>query len=219
MALIFDMDGVLVDNHQWHYKAWSEFGFRHGVEITQQDFERYFGSTNQTVLQALFGSELTKTQIKEYSSEKEAIYRELYAPHIQEVKGLRTFLERVRESGLRIALATSAPAENVEFTLRMIGLSDFFSTITDSSKVKNGKPDPEVYLCTAATLGVQPGKCVVFEDSIPGIKSAKSAGMKIIGVATTHKAEDLVKHVNRIIMNFETAWEVILLTLNEIESA
>lgn len=209
MVLIFDMDGVVVNNHQWHYQAWVEFGRRHGIVITHQEFSKHFGSTNQQVMHSLFGNTITKNEILQFSDEKEQIYREIYLPHIKAVDGLPDFLERVYQRGFTVALATSAPFENVRFTLEATGLEKYFSVITDSSKVVHGKPHPEVYLITAATLGVQPSDCVVFEDSVPGIQSAISAGMKVIGVATTHKPEELVMYVTKIIMNFEAAERVL----------
>ena len=102
-----------------------------------------------------------------------------------------------------MAVATSAPKENVSFTLKATGLEKYFNVITDSSMVKSGKPDPEISLVTAEKLGVRPADCIVFEDSVPGILSAKNAGMFVVGVATTHKTKDLLKFVNEIIMNFE----------------
>jgi len=209
MVLIFDMDGVVVNNHQWHFEAWVEFGRRHGIAITHQEFSKHFGSTNQQVMRSLFGDTITENEIRQFSDEKEQIYREIYLPHIKAVDGLPDFLERVYQRGIPIALATSAPFENVRFTLASTGLEKYFSVITDSSKVVNGKPHPEVYLITAATLGVQPTDCVVFEDSVPGIRSANSAGMEVIGVATTHKPEELAMYVTKIIMNFEAAERVV----------
>jgi len=156
MVLIFDMDGVIVDNHTWHYKAWVEFGKRHGLEISKEEFSRHFGSTNQQVLNSLLGMSLTASEISTMGSEKERIYRELYQPFIKSVSGLPHFLQYFSDKGIPIALATSAPFENVKFTLEATGLSTFFQVITDSSMVSRGKPDPQVYLVTAEKLGVQP---------------------------------------------------------------
>jgi len=202
MVLIFDMDGVIVDNHIWHFDAWVEFGKRHGLTITREEFGRYFGSTNELVLKSLFGNSITKKEIIAMGNEKEAIYRELYRPLIKAVDGLPEFLQYASKKGIHMALATSAPFENVKFTLEETGLESYFSVITDSSMVTLGKPDPQVYLITAAKLGVQPSECIVFEDSVPGILSAKNAGMHIIGVATTHTSEELSKYVDKIIVNF-----------------
>ena len=209
MVLIFDMDGVLVNNHQWHFEAWAEFGRRHDIRITHKEFGKHFGTTNQQVMRSLFGDAVTENEIRLFSDEKERIYREIYLPHIKAVEGLPAFLANVSQRGIPIALATSAPYENVKFTLEATGLEKYFNLITDSSRVTHGKPNPEVYLVTATSLGVHPADCVVFEDSIPGILSATAAGMKVIGVATTHKPEELVMYVTKIIMNFEAAERVV----------
>lgn len=202
MVLVFDMDGVLVDNHLYHQKAWIEFGRRHGITITETDFLTHFGSTNHTVLKSLFGNALTDTQITLLGEEKELIYKDMYASDIKPLKGLTEFLALSIERNIPLALATSAPKVNVDFTLKATGLTGYFNLITDSSMVSKGKPDPEVYLVTAAKLGVNPSDCIVFEDSVPGIISAKNAGMRVIGVATTHNPQELMIHVKEIIMNF-----------------
>lgn len=209
MVFIFDMDGVLVDNAAWHIEAFNEFGKRHGLVKTSEDYTRFFGNTNQTIMNSLFKTELPPAELIALASEKETIYRELYKPFIEPVVGLPNFLKKAFGQGIPIALATSAPPENVDFTLDLTGLRKYFSLITDSSMIRHGKPDPEIYLLTAASLGVKPSDCVVFEDSVAGILSAQNAGMQVIGVATTHSPEKLSKHVNKIIMNFEAAEELL----------
>jgi len=209
MNLIFDMDGVLVDNQKWHLEAWVEFGKRHDLIIRKEDFLKHFGSTNQSVLVSLFSNNLSEDEITSFGNEKEAIYREMYKPFIKPLKGLDHFLEYVSGKGFKIALATSAPYENVKFTLETTKLEKYFEVITDASLVKQGKPDPQVYLITAHKLGVKPFDCLVFEDSVPGIQSAQAAGMQVIGVATTHNSEELSTYVNDIIMNFEVTESII----------
>ena len=202
MVLIFDMDGVIVDNAVWHLKAFTEFGKRHGLVQTKEEYTKYFGNTNQTIMNSLFKTILSIDKLNALANEKETIYRELYRPFIQPVEGLQAFLRKASDQAIPIALATSAPKENVDFTLDLTGLRKYFSIISDASMVKNGKPDPEIYLLTAAKLGVKPSDCIVFEDSIAGIQSAISAGMRVIGVATTHKPEELLEYVKEIILNF-----------------
>jgi beta-phosphoglucomutase len=209
MVFIFDMDGVIVDNAEWHLEAFAEFGKRHGLVQTKEEYIKYFGNTNQTIMNSLFRTQLSSYKSEELANEKEVIYRELYRPFIKPVGGLPAFLEYASMHNIPIALATSAPNENVNFTLEATGLKKYFNIISDSSMVKHGKPDPEIYLLTAAKLGVQPSDCVVFEDSIAGIQSALTAGMHVIGVATTHKSEELLMYVNEIIMNFDATEEII----------
>ena len=205
MVFIFDMDGVIVDNAVWHLESFAEFGKRHGLVQTKDEYIKYFGNTNQTIMNSLFNTVLSDDNLTALAKEKEIIYRDLYRPFIQPVDGLPAFLKNASIKGIPIALATSAPLENVDFTLEATGLKKYFSIISDASMVKHGKPDPEIYLLTAAKLGVQPTDCIVFEDSIAGIQSALSAGMRVIGVATTHKPEELLTYVKEIIMNFDAS--------------
>jgi beta-phosphoglucomutase len=205
MVFIFDMDGVVVDNAVWHLKAFAEFGKRHGLVQTKEEYTKYFGNTNQTIMNSLFKTTLSLDKLNALAEEKEIIYRELYRPFIQPVEGLPSFLKNASDQAIPIALATSAPLENVDFTLDSTGLKKYFSIISDASMIKHGKPDPEIYLLTAAKLGVQPSDCIVFEDSIAGIQSGLSAGMRVIGVATTYKTEELLKYVKEIIQNFDVS--------------
>jgi beta-phosphoglucomutase len=205
MVFIFDMDGVVVDNAVWHLKAFAEFGKRHGLVQTKEEYTKYFGNTNQTIMNSLFKTTLSLDKLNALAEEKEIIYRELYRPFIQPVEGLPSFLKNATDQAIPIALATSAPLENVDFTLDSTGLKKYFSIISDASMIKHGKPDPEIYLLTAAKLGVQPSDCIVFEDSIAGIQSGLSAGMRVIGVATTYKTEELLKYVKEIIQNFDVS--------------
>ena len=178
------------------------------MNISGEEFVKYFGSTNKQVSVSLFGNLLSEGEISALGNEKEEIYRKMYRPHIKPVVGLPQLLQYVAGQGIPIALATSAPPENVEFTLQATGLKKYFGVITDSSMVSRGKPDSQVYLVTANKLGVKPAECIVFEDSVPGIKSAINAGMRVIVVATTHKPEELLMYSNEIIMNFEASKEV-----------
>ncbi|HOW30714.1 MAG TPA: HAD family phosphatase [Bacteroidales bacterium] len=192
LALIFDMDGVIVENHEWHFRAWIEFCRQYGITLTQEEFyTKIFGGTNHDLLTRLFEGSLSNDDIERMGEEKEAIYREMYAPHIQPVPGVVEFIGLARDKGIKTALATSAPSSNVSFTLEHTNLSGSFDIIVDSSHIKHGKPHPEIYLKAAALLNLEPRQCIVFEDSLSGITSALSAGCNVIGVATTLPAAEL----------------------------
>jgi beta-phosphoglucomutase len=209
MVFIFDMDGVIIDNHQWHFDAYIEFSRRHNLNITRDEFGKYFGRSNHFIMKSIFGENISEAEIISFGEEKESIYREMYQPFIQPVSGLPEFLLYASAHKIPVALATAAPADNVKFTLYETRLESYFNVITDASMVSRGKPDPQVYFITAAKLGVQPTDCIVFEDSIPGIMAAQNAGMNVVGVATTHKPEELLKYVSEIILNFESAESLI----------
>jgi len=189
-AFIFDMDGVLIDSNPTHKIALQQFCREHDFELSEQQLrEKIYGRTNRDWLLNLFGN-LPDETIRRYAEEKEALFRQLYTD-IEPLKGLLTFLKKMDEAGIPRAIATSAPRANVDFTLEHTGIGPYFQTILDDSFVSKGKPDPEIYLKSAAALGLEPRNCVVFEDSLSGVKAGKAAGCKVVGLTTTHTNEEL----------------------------
>lgn len=189
-AFIFDMDGVLVDSNPTHKIALKQFCKKLGYELSEEQLrEKIYGRTNRDWLLNLFG-DLNEETIRQYAYEKESLFRELY-DDIKPVDGLIDFLKKLDDSGIPRAIATSAPRANVDFTLERTNMGDYFPTILDDSFVSKGKPDPEIYLKSAAALGFDPSSCIVFEDSLSGVKAGKLAGCKVVGVTTTHSREEL----------------------------
>lgn len=202
IGFLFDMDGVIVDNHTFHVQAWTIFSKKHGIDLTEEDYKKHInGRTVTGVIEYLFKENLPYEEVKKYGDEKEALYRSLYQAHLKEIPGLRVFLEKAKNAGIKIAVGTSAPPENVTFTLGGLGLLDFFESIIDERGVSKGKPDPQVYLKSATNLGLSPEQCVVFEDALSGIQAGINAGMKVVGLATTHKKEEIA-HTDLVIENF-----------------
>ena len=202
-ALIFDMDGVLVDNNPFHKQAWDTFCKTHGHHLNEEGLrQNIYGKTNHDVVTFLFGN-LPETDIKAYAEQKEALYRELFLPHLAPVPGLIEFLPLATQQFEKLAIASSAPPVNIDFILDHLQIRPYFSLIVDETMVSRGKPDPEVYLITSKRLGIPPEQCVVIEDSMAGIESAKRAGMKVVGITTTHSREELrAKNVDWTIENF-----------------
>lgn len=191
---IFDMDGVLVDNFNWHLKAWESFCRRYKKHISDEEFRTHvFGGNNPDHLRYIFGQDLSQELIELYSNEKEQLYRELYAGNIQAVNGLIPLLEELRSNHIPMAIATSAERQNVDFILEAIGCSGYFSVIADASMISRGKPDPEVFLKAAELSQADISACIVFEDSLKGIEAALRARMKVVGVATTHHYAELTE--------------------------
>lgn len=204
-GFIFDMDGVVVDNHRFHFQAWMEFSRKHKFELNERIYRDQFnGKTNADLFRMLFG-ELSPEKFKALAHEKESMYQELYADQIKAHTGLIDFLEYLNRRHYKVALGTSAPPLNVDFTLDRLFLRKFFHVIVDGTMVLNGKPDPEVYLKCALKLGLAPKDCVVFEDSLAGLESGKRAGCKIVGVATSHEAYELKPMTEMIIHDFTEA--------------
>jgi len=191
-ALIFDMDGVIVDNVALHEMAWLEFCRTHQIKITTQLFrEQLFGKSNSETLKMLTGKDLTDTELQKYIDEKEALYRKLCGNQLKPLKGLISILTVAGKMNVKTAVASSAPLKNITFTIAQTQTSHFFNVITSTEEIIHSKPHPEIFLITAEKLSVKPIDCLVFEDSFAGIEAAKRAGMKVIGVATTHSPESL----------------------------
>ncbi|MEQ9438335.1 MAG: HAD family phosphatase [Cyclobacteriaceae bacterium] len=192
IALLFDMDGVIVDNHQFHLKSWLAFFEKYEITMSEQEYKaKVNGRTMSAILPDLLNREMSEEEIHEIGEEKEALYRQMYQPYIKPTPGLVSFLGDLSRQQILRTVSTSAPPENVDFTLKHTGLRSYFPTIIDATMVTQGKPHPEVYLKSAEALGVKPEYCVVFEDAILGIQAGKNAGMKVVGVATTHTREEL----------------------------
>ena len=185
-ALIFDMDGVIVDSNPWHRIAWSEYMHRHGIEMTEAMQQRMYGKRNDEIVRDFFGPDLSEPEIFAHGAAKESLYREMIEPHMEEslVPGIREFLARHRNPDL--AVGTNAEAANVDFVLDYAGLRPLFRVIVNGHQVTNPKPHPEIYLRVADGLQVPPGECIVFEDSYTGVASGLAAGMRVIGIGTTH---------------------------------
>lgn len=193
-AVIFDMDGVLVDNFRYHLMAWEKFCKRHKKSISADNFlEHVFGGSNADHLAYIFKKELPAETIATHSNEKELIYRYLYHDNVVLLPGLKALLLELKEKKIPMAIATSAERANVDFILSETGLEGFFNAVADGSMVKKGKPDPEVFVKAAELLGISPLKCIVFEDTCKGIDAALKARMKVIGVATTHHKAELTE--------------------------
>ncbi len=201
-AIIFDMDGVMVDNNTYHKKAWKAFVEKYGLHLSDAELKaQVYGKTNQNILRYIFGSNISNADIQKFAEEKEALYRACYTDEIKPVRGLVDFLDLSVAHNIPLAVATSAPPENVDFVLSSIGVKMFFKIIIDDTIVKVGKPDPEIYLVTAKKLGKNPADCIVFEDSLSGIQSALQAGMQVIAITTTHTRSEL-SHADYVINDF-----------------
>ncbi len=190
-AVIFDMDGVIIDSNPYHKISLRQFASRYGYTLSEQELkERIFGRTNRQWLLNLFGN-IPDEQIRKYADEKEELFRKIFRPHCKPVKGLLTFLELLDQQEIPKAVATSAPPANVSYTLELTQTAKYFPIILDDTFVKNGKPHPEIYLKASAALKMDPSKCIVIEDSLSGVAAGKAAGCKVIGITTTHNAEEL----------------------------
>lgn len=190
-GVIFDMDGVLVMSGDAHYESWRQAGASRGVEITKAKFLETFGQVNADCIPALFGPATTAAEIAQIAEDKEVAYRDIIRDCVPIAPGVAELLEGLTAAGLRCAVGSSAPPENVDLVLDAGGIRRFFSATVHGNDVKNGKPAPDVFLIAAERLGVEPSRCAVIEDAPAGITAARRAGMRAIGLATTHDADAL----------------------------
>lgn len=187
-AAIFDLNGVVVNDIPFHKQAWFELCESHGVPLSEELFNvKINGRTNREIFEFLYHRPLTDDEVRRFSDEKEERYREIFGPHRKTLPGLREFLAELKENGIPTAVATSSPPVNVPFIMEHLNLYPSFDVVLDASDVARGKPDPEMYLTAASRLGIEPKDCIVFEDAFLGVKSALAAGMKVVGVSTTHE--------------------------------
>lgn len=201
-AVLFDMDGTMINNISYHKKAWDVFIEKYGISLTDKEFkEKTSGKMNKQIMPDILEKKLDDKEIKQLVVEKESIYRKLYAPHVEAIEGLLDFIKILKKNNIKIAVTTMAIKENRQFILRELRLIDKFDVIVGEEHFTKGKPDPEIFLTGAERLGVDPRKCVVFEDAPLGIEAARRAGMKAIGVLTSHTRKEL-KNSNFVIHDF-----------------
>ncbi len=200
-AVIFDMDGVIIDSNPFHKISLRQFCAQHGYHLSDEELlNKIYGRTNNDWIRNLFG-DLPKERILELGEEKEALFRELYKNEIKPLAGLESFLKLLEARKITKAIGTSAPRSNVDFCLAATRLEKYFETILDQSDVEHGKPNPEIYLKVANRIGFAPKQCIVFEDSLSGVEAAQRAGSKVVGVTTTHSREEL-SHTDFVIDDF-----------------
>jgi len=185
-AVIFDIDGTIVDNMHLHAEAFAVFAERHGLpRLTPEDRARLDGRRNSEIFPILFKRDVPREEWQAYEHEKESLYRELSRGRLTPMKGLHDFIARLKHDGINVALATSAPEPNVAHTLSELGLTDDFPIIVRGDQVPRGKPAPDVFLEAARRLGVQPAACLVFEDAPMGVEAGKAAGMVVVALTTS----------------------------------
>lgn len=195
-AFLFDMDGVVVHNMPAHMEAWRIFFRGHGIELEPREFlEKTMGMPTRDVLAYYFKRRVSAEEARAHAERKETLYRQLYAPRRRAAAGLRGLLAAARRAGARLGLGTGSREDNISFILDGLRLRASFDAVVGADDVRRGKPHPETFLALADRLGVAPRDCVVFEDSLLGERAAKSAGMPVVAVTTSHAAGEFRRPV------------------------
>jgi HAD superfamily hydrolase (TIGR01509 family) len=191
-AVIFDMDGVICHTNPFHSQAFKIFFEKRNLFPTEEDFMRHmYGKNNGYILSHFLGRKIDGQELLELEDEKESLFREIYQHHVDPIAGFMEFFHALKEHGLKTGVATSAPFANLELIGGKLDLFPYLESALASEQVSKHKPDPEVYLKTAANLSLLSGQCIVFEDSFSGVSAAKNAGMKVVGVLSSHRVDEL----------------------------
>jgi beta-phosphoglucomutase len=186
-AVLWDLDGTIVDSAEYHWQSWRDTLALEGFALSRNNFEASFGQRNDTILCQILGDNLSAEEIGRISSAKEDLYRKLVLTRgLNLLPGVRRWLTYLRDGAWLQCVASSAPRQNIETVLSGLNITHFFNAIVSADEIEHGKPDPEIFLRAAHKLGVDPQQCIVIEDSPVGIEGARQAGMRSIGVLTTH---------------------------------
>jgi beta-phosphoglucomutase family hydrolase len=191
-GVIFDWDGVVINSSTLHRESWEILAKELRLSIPKDHFEQGFGKRNEMIIPEILKWSGTKEQIQQWGRRKEIIYRRLAKKNgIPILKGIKELLKSLKQAMIPCAIGTSTERKNIRLAFELLNLDSYFQGIVCSEDVKNGKPDPEVFIKAARTISVAPMDCVVLEDSTHGIEAAKKGEMKALGVCTSKSEEDL----------------------------
>lgn len=191
-ALIFDMDGTMIDSMPFHARSWTVFAQRHGLAIEVDDLmRRTTGRNGAECMRELFGADLPDDEAWRLIAHKEAAYRELFGADFREVPGFTAFARRAAASGLRIGVGTAGDRDNIAFAFGRLAWAPLPHAVVGGDEGLPGKPRPDIFLAVARRLQVPPEHCVVFEDAPLGVEAARRAGMRAVAVCTGHRADEL----------------------------
>ena len=198
-AVLFDMDGVLVDSYEPHWRSWAESCAGRGLLITREHYAELFGQSFRAFADALSDRPLNEAELREWYAEKEGRYRQIVEADFPEMPGASELIRSLHAAGYAMGVASSGPRENVDSLLRLLPAAGLLSAAISADDVRRPKPDPEPFLACAARLGVAPAACVVIEDSIHGLTGARAAGMKSVGVTGTSPADELASYADLVV--------------------
>jgi beta-phosphoglucomutase len=215
-AVIFDMDGVICHTNPFHSVAFKAFFAKRDVFPTEEEFELHmYGKHNSYILSHFLGRKIEGEELLTLEQEKEQMFRDIYAEKVNPISGYMDFLKSLKSQNILTGVATSAPFANLKLIGDQLDLFSLMESVMASEDVTKHKPDPEVYLKSAQNLGVLPSECVVFEDSYSGVMAAKNAGMKVVGVLSSHTKEELpicdfyIEDYNELTQDIRKMWELV----------
>lgn len=190
-AVIWDMDGIIADTSQYHHKGWQIVFRKRGINYTEADFRRNTGKRSDTIIREVLGEKIPQNEITEIIQEKDATFRQLMGGNIKLFPGVLKLITSLKEHDFKIAIASSAPMENIQLITQSLKIDNRFDAIISGWEVTKGKPHPQTFLLAAEKLGVETEDCIVIEDAISGVTASKRAGMRCIAVTNTTSREEL----------------------------
>ncbi len=204
-AYIFDLNGTVIDDMNYHIKAWHEILIQLGAHITIEETKHQCYGKNQELLERIFPGRFNEDEKNSLSREKETVYQKSYQPYLKLLPGLDVFLKNAEKAGITMAIGSAAIMFNIDFVVDNLQIRHYFNAIVSADDVIKSKPDPETFLKCAHLLGVAPRECLVFEDAPKGIEAALHAGMNAVAITTMHGPEELKGYDNviKVISNFE----------------
>jgi len=211
-GVLWDMDGVLVDTGDFHYQAWSSTLDQYRIPYSREKFNETFGMNNWSILALLLGPQLDQDTYEKISNQKEESFRQVIRGKVKLLPGVLKTLENLQSRGIRQAIASCAPPENIAALVDELQLRNHFEAIV-SGYAMAGKPAPDVFLAAARAIDIGPHECLVIEDAVTGVKGAKRAGMACLAVTNTHPAKSLGE-ADRVVDSLDeinqAEWEILL---------
>jgi len=198
-AVIFDMDGVLVDSYLAHFESWERLGLAHGLTMTAEQFSATFGRTSRDIIRNLWGNTVAEADIPAWDQQKEAFYREIIRRDFPAMDGATELLRALDAAGFALAVGSSGPPENVAAVIECLEGAELISARVTGMDVTRGKPDPQVFLIAAKKLGVAPSRCAVIEDAPAGVEAARRAGMAAVAITGTADRETLNENADLVV--------------------
>ena len=188
-GVIFDWDGVIIDSSEFHEKSWEKLAAEEKLQLPPGHFKKGFGMKNELIIPSILKWSCNRSEISRLADRKESLYREMLAEKgLEPLPGVKELLSVLRDLNIPCAVGSSTPRLNLDAAMRHLKLEDYFSAVVSGDDVREGKPDPKVFILAAERIGCKPEHCVVIEDAPVGIAAAHYGCMKVVGVATTHPA-------------------------------
>jgi beta-phosphoglucomutase len=195
-AFLFDLNGTMIDDMQYHITAWHKIFNTYGANFSREEAMKECYGKNDEILDRIFPGKFSQAEKNHISITKETEYQKVYLPHLKLIDGLPSLLKEAKKLGIKMAIGSAAIMFNVNFVLDNLNIRHYFDVIISADDVVISKPDGETYLTCANMLGVQPHECIVFEDVPKGIESAVNAGMKAVVITSLHKEHEFTSFQN-----------------------